>query len=131
MSMTAPARDTGTIRIRVLVAGTGESATRLARVLSGDYVHVVAIAELDCSVARAVQRFDPDVLAMAGGGQMAIAREIAEGVAAVASRVTVMIVDDPGSAADTCVFWPKERTYRIPPAVEPPAFLLSGLLACA
>ena len=80
-----------------MVAADGDSAARLANVLAGDYVHVVAIAELDDNVAEAVQQLDPDVLVLAGGASMAMARAVAEAVAATASRVTVMIVDDAGA----------------------------------
>jgi hypothetical protein len=117
--------------IRVMVAADGDSAARLASVLAGDYVHVVAIAELDDNVAESVQHLDPDVLVLAGGASMATARAVAEAVAATASRVTVMIVDDAGPMADTRVFWPKDRTYRTASAVEPPPFPLVDLLACA
>ncbi len=117
--------------IRVIVAADGDSAARLASVLAGEYVHVVAIAELDDNVAEAVQQLDPDVLVLAGGASMAMARAVAEAVAATASRVTVMIVDDAGAFADTRVFWPKVRTYRTATAVEPPPFPLVDLLACA
>ena len=131
MSMTPPVTETGAKRIRVLVAGNGASAMRLANVLSGDYVHVVGVTELDCSVAQAVRLFDPDVLVMVGGARMAIAREIAEEVAATASRVTVMIIAEPGSAVDTRVFWPKDRTYRTAAAVEPSPLLRTTVLARA
>ncbi len=117
--------------IRVLVAAHGGSAARLASVLSSDYVHVVAIAELDDRVGDAVRRLDPDVLVLAGGASIETARAVAEQIAATASRVTVMIVDDQGAIADTRVFWPKVRTYRTATAVEPPPFLLGDLLACA
>ena len=117
--------------IRVMVAADGDSAARLASVLSGDYVHVVAIAALDENVAEAVQHLDPDVLVLAGGASMDMARAVAEAVAATASRVTVMIVDDAGAVADTHVFWPKVRTYRTATAVEPLPFPLVDLLACA
>jgi hypothetical protein len=114
-----------------MVAADGDSAARLASVLAGDYVHVVAIAELDDTVAEAVQLLDPDVLVLAGGASMTTARAVAEAVAATASRVTVMIVDDAGAMADTRVFWPKDRTYRTATAVEPLPFPVVDLLACA
>ena len=117
--------------IRVIVAADADSAARLATVLAGDYVHVVAIAALDENVAEAVQQLDPDVLVLAGGASMDMARTVAEAVAATASRVTVMIVDDAGAVADTRVFWPKVRTYRTATAVEPLPFPLVDLLACA
>jgi len=117
--------------IRVMVAADGDAAARLASVLTGDYVHVVAIAELDHNVAQAVRHLDPDVLVLAGGASMAMAREVAEAVTATASRVTVMIVDDAGAFADTHVFWPKVRTHRTATAVEPLPFPLVDLIAFA
>ena len=114
-----------------MVAADSDSAARLASVLDGDYVHVVAIAALDEKVAEAVQHLDPDVLVLAGGASMDLARAVAEAVAATASRVTVMIVDDAGAVSDTRVFWPKVRTYRTATAVEPLPFPLVDLLACA
>jgi chemotaxis response regulator CheB len=108
-------------RIRVVVAASGGSAARLAHVLSGDYVEVVAIIELDDDVIRVVDEIAPDVVVLAGGAERAMAHKVAEAVAARSSRVTVMIVDDPDGETDTRVFWPKDRLHRIAPATEPPA----------
>lgn len=129
--MNTPATSKCDEPIRVMVAADGDSAARLASVLGGDYVHVVAIAALDDHVTEAVQHLDPDVLVLAGGASMDMARAVAEAVAATASRVTVMIVDDAGAVADTRVFWPKVRTYRTATAVEPLPFPIVDLLACA
>jgi ribosomal protein L18 len=120
-------------RIRVIVAAEGDTATRLARVFSGEYVSVVAIANLDRDIVDIVRTLDPDILVMAGGGAIAAAREIAQEVAAAASRVSVMIVDEPGAVTDTRVFWPQDRTYRTAAAIEPAPQPLVGdvLLACA
>ena len=102
-----------------MVAAADGSARRLATILSSDYVCVVAVSDLGGDVAEAVQRLDVDVLVMAGDSAMPAARAIAEQVAAAASRVTVMIVDDPDAAADVRVFWPKDRVRRFPHGSDP------------
>ena len=106
-------------QVRVMVAAEGASAQRLATVLSSDYVCVVAVADLGEDIAEAVRRLDIDVLVMAGATAMSTARAIAEEVATAASRVTVMIIDDPDAAADVRVFWPKDRVRRVSHTWEP------------
>ena len=107
-------------QVRVMVAAEGASAQRLATVLSSDYVCVVAVADLGEDIAEVVRRLDVDVLVMAGANAMSTARAIAEEVATAASRVTVMIIDDPDAAADVRVFWAKDRIRRVSPRIEPP-----------
>ncbi len=106
-------------QVRVMVAAGGASAQRLATVLSSDYVCVVAVADLGEDIAEAVRRLDIDVLVMAGATAMSTARAIAEEVAAAASRVTVMIIDDPDAAADVHVVWAKDRIRRVSQKCEP------------
>lgn len=113
-----------------MIAASGGSARRLATVLSSDYVCVVAVADLGRDVAEAVRRLDVDVLVLAGDSAMPTALAIAEEVAATASRVTVMIVDDPDATADVRVFWPKERARRSPPDFDSTDFELAATLAC-
>lgn len=103
-----------------MIAACGPSAVRLATVLSSPHVDLVAVTDLDDGVVDRSRALEVDVLVMAGGTQMSLARSLAERVSADASRITVMIVDDPTSAADTQVFWPKDRIYRIAAAMEPP-----------
>lgn len=114
-------------RIRVIVAAEPATAERLAVVLSGAYVDVIAITKLDEGVATAVRRLDPDVVVMARGSTMEAARAAAEAVTATASRVTVMIVDDSGSVLDARVFWPRDRVRRLASRVDLPRSLASQL----
>jgi hypothetical protein len=119
--MSAPDRTETQDRIRVMVAAEGPSAKRLATILSSDYACVVAIADLGGDVAGIAHRLDIDILVMAGASAMPTARAVAEQVATTAPRTTVMIIDDPDSAAGVRVFWPKSDpaadTYRVAAAV--------------